>query len=298
MNRQSAPVERFAIPSSMRGVPIFGLLFFSVMAVASATLPFMPEEEKTHGAAVTYAVSIAGIVVFGGFAGFAVWMLGQFREASISVDGEGIWKTNSPREAGLTRWTEIVQLRERNMLQRLELLDRIGSTRARLEHQLDGFTRLVEIVRERASLDPVGAAGASAFTKPLSHHLFFILTMIGLLIASAFIGIIIGQNIACALFLPIALLLWFYLSIPCGLELTETNLIVSWPLRRLPLSRKDVISVKFEELIVQHGQKIPRVLIRYTRGRRAIAAHNFGIPAFQLKEKLDAWLASADGSGI
>ncbi len=90
---------------------------------------------------------------------------------------------------GLLRWADIGRIRERAGQQCLEIFDRTGRKRIRVEYQLNGFETLRNRLYENICVSGQGVRSRD-FSKNPVYHLFYWACGIGF----SWLGLYIGQN--------------------------------------------------------------------------------------------------------
>jgi len=131
----------YALPPSVGLWCLAGVVLFWAMALCGLLLPFIVGERALETG--------LGAVVF--FLPLGWYALDGWRRRAdyVQVGSTHITLVRASGSDVAMRWDEIVEMRERPVLRRLELLDRQRRV-LRVEFQLTGFARLRELVQERA----------------------------------------------------------------------------------------------------------------------------------------------------
>ena len=157
--------------------------------------------------------------------------LKKIPRADITADDDGLWHTHESKPRGLLRWADIGRIRERAGQQCLEIFDRTGRKRIRVEYQLTGFEGLRNRLYENIRLSGERARGRD-FSKNPGYHLFYWACGIGF----SWLGLYIGQNSSPVLgfggmSLLVMVLVYDYLKTVFRVEIRPQGLTVFYPLR-------------------------------------------------------------------
>jgi hypothetical protein len=282
-----APPERFELATSSRWLLLASPWVLLAFAILSAATPFFPDKGKPQNEAFLLGFSIVCGTLFGISAWFFFGIVRRLPETAMTVDSEGIWPTISTRETALVRWADVVRLRQREVMQRLELLDRSGTVVARLEYQLRDFARLRAIVLERSRLDQTHSV-LGTHKKSKWHHVFAIGAMLSFALLGWYIGDeqpLIGYG---GMTLVVGMIAWEYWTTPFRLRVTPHQLEIDRLWRRQIVPREHVTSIEIDDELVNHA-KHPKVTVRLIGGAKPIHFKDVGIPAVELHQVLHAW---------
>ncbi len=163
---------------------------------------------------------------------------------SVEVDPAGLRLVTKTGAAHSVSWPEIAELRERRVLERVELVDSAGRERARLDYQIIGFEDLLAYV-----LDHVPAAApapAVQFLRRASRG-DIIVDGLSLALSAAVTVIALAQREFVGLMVP-GLLLGLTAARHFGLvravEISGRTVTVCRWLRRTTMDLKDVSAVR------------------------------------------------------
>lgn len=279
--------ERYELETSSRWLLSASPWFFLAFAILSAAIPFFPDEGKPRNEAFLLGFSVACGTLFGIGAWFFFGIARRLPDAAVTVDEEGIWPTIRARETALVKWADVVRLRQREVMQRLELLDRSGAVVAQLEYQLRDFPRIRAIVMERSRLEPAHAV-LGIHEKSKWHHVFTIGAMLGFALLGWYIGDeqpLIGYG---GIALIVGVIAWEYWTTPFRLRITPQQLEIDRLWRRQIVPRQRVASIEIEDELINHA-KHPKVTVRLVGGGKPIHFKDVGIPAVELHQVLQAW---------
>lgn len=126
---------------------------------------------------ISLGLAVFGVVFFGGLALVSL-RLGHSPEVySVEISDDGVRRTSS---GAWIPWTGVVALRERPILNRIDLIGPGGPTGITLEYQLEAFQEALDRVLERVRLDI--PHDSESFRRPLFSwsRLFVFATTIGL----------------------------------------------------------------------------------------------------------------------
>ena len=146
--------ETFVVDRSFVVLVKVGCALAAAFAVLCLALPFLADSSGQRTEAPSrvplYVASLLGAGLFGFGGWYCYRIIKRVPFLAVTVDADGVWPAHLPKEKAILRWPEIVDLRERPMGQRLDLVDDDGAVLLRLEYQLAGFERLRALVVERS----------------------------------------------------------------------------------------------------------------------------------------------------
>src|SRR6185436_14228792 len=120
------PPEHFKLDPLMKWMFFIAPVIFFGFAMLGVALLLLAGDDHPRKVAFERGLGAVLTLMFGGAAWFCWRLLPDVKFAAVSLDDEGIWQQSKPRASGLVRWREIARVRERPLLQRLELHDRTG----------------------------------------------------------------------------------------------------------------------------------------------------------------------------
>jgi hypothetical protein len=280
----SALNEHFELERWQRRLMLASPWLMGAFTLLAVSLPFLPDDGAARNKAWEWAIAACGALFFGAWTWVAVKTVRQLRTYAISLDETGIWPAHRPRDSSLLRWQEVRGLRERPVLQRLELLDASGHARLSLEYQLERFEYLRGIVVQRAAL---ATAYAQALALGIGHHVI----SVGVLIAAVAGGLYIFDEqpflgAICIIVLGGALA-WEYLTTPSGLQIRPSAIVIEWPGRRREIRPQDVQAIELGDSFANYARH-PQVRITDRWGKQVVL-RRLGQSAAQLHRTLVAW---------
>ena len=280
--------QRFEVERSARLLFTASSCFFAALALSCAILPLFPYDGKDRNEVAVVALAIFGCSVSGLAFWYAFRVVRKLPEAAITIDEDGLWPTFKDKDSALVKWSDIVRLRERDILQRLDVLDASGKVVANLEYQLRDFQRLRRITLERASLTSSVVSGAGVHQKPLFYHLLNLGIMMGFALLGRYVGPaspLLGYG---GVPLVVALIAWEYWNTPFRIRIAHDALEVDWPARRKTVPWECIAGVDVEDVFIK-GSRIPHVNVRLLDGSNSIHLQGLGLQAVELHQILQAW---------
>lgn len=133
--------ETFVFSKWMKIQMWLAAFIFSGFAILGAVLFFVPSANAK-------GVGLACMLMFGFFDVFSILMIFRLRE-KIVINEQGVTSCYPSKEPVTLRWNEIEKLRDRPMLQRLELHGFNSFVMIKLENQLENFDRARALVLEK-----------------------------------------------------------------------------------------------------------------------------------------------------
>lgn len=86
--------------------------------------------------------------------------------------------------------------------------------------------------------------------------------------------------------------MWEYLTTANKVELLPNELLISWPLKQLALSRTEVVALDVSDVIANHARH-PQVLLTHKGSKKPVALRDLGSSAVELKLALESWQRNA-----
>jgi hypothetical protein len=263
-------VERFGYPKRLKTLLWVCFVAMLGFTLFFAALPWLPGKPDIW-------VSVAGLLLFGGFALASLpYLLRCAKAHEIEIDDKTITFVHRSGRRTTLRWDDIVAVRERPLLMSTELHGSDGTGMIRIENQLERIDRLRSIVGRRVQAATAGARPVPCTFGRLT--LFWVLlgcsTAIMWIIAIA--GTLHGEWRAAFLAFTPLLFGWEWTA----LTITKRTLIIRAPLRcrRIPLSNIDIVAVGTHE---RQGTAHPIVVVRLRSGKTLrLAAMRDGAWAF------------------
>lgn len=275
------------------------VLIFAVFTILFIALPFIPEPSdaancnQPRSTVTTYVLSSVGTIFFSALAWYGYLIVRSFPYKSITVDNDGLWLAHLSKETGLIRWTDIANIRERKLLQRMDLVDSKGITLLRLEYQLKQFSELRTMVaKETASRITLPSLPVS-FSKPAFYHVFYGLNIVafsalcwymaqsmgaGWMIAGAVLVIVIGYE---------------YLETIFKVTISTENIVIQYPVSIHTYLYTDIESVQINEKTIQ-GARHPEVMLFIKNDKKSLRLMGLGIDAIRLHQVIQSiWQKSS-----
>lgn len=282
IDRQTFDLDRWLVRLSY-----FGIWFFAAFAILSIGLAIFEiiQNPENKGALVVYLLMA---LLFAGFAYAGYRMTRQFGRAPVSVDEDGLWPVSLGKSDGLVRWEDIGSIRERQYGQRLELLDRDGSSLIKLEYQLVGFETLRQIVLAKIRRSDSDIDCPAIFKKSIGYHIFTILAIIGFTALAYYAGQ--ERPVLGLLLFGVVVLLSVndYVRTVAKLTINRRNLDIRYPLRNKIIDLSEVSSIYLTDQFVK-ATRHPEVVVESHTDRKPIRLKQLGIDALALYDLLDRW---------
>jgi len=282
------PTDHFELDGFMKWLFLAAPWIFGAFALLGAGIPFLSDDGQSRNEAFLRGVSAVLTLFFGAAAWYSWRITNKLPHAAVSLDAEGIWPTVESRTTALVRWQQVAHLRERPMLQRLELLDASKGLLLRLEYQLADFPRLRNIVLSRASLDKPKLEANRTFSKTPAHHVFNVGALVGfsalalyMLQVQPLLGALLGVSV-------VGFGGWEYANTVHKVRVQGNELTLYWPGRAQRLRREEVQAFQIEDLLVNFARH-PQVVVQCVAPTRSFKLRNLGVPAVELERTLLAW---------
>lgn len=237
-------------------VSLIGCIAFMVFGMS---LPFLPDDGKSS-ANGTLIVSLMCTALFGFFAALSWRTLKKLPLAEIAADDDGIWYLHAGKNNGLVTWEKIHKIKERQYLQRLDLMGSNNRELLRVEYQLHGFEQLREVLNEKACTQKVESEQFK-FSKGSFYHLS---NLVGIVCFSA-LGIYVGQGGNpllgyFAMSVLVAVIIYEYLVTVTGIEVTSNGFKVAYPFTTKNISYIDVEDIIIAD-VFHKGNRIPEIWV-------------------------------------
>lgn len=157
------------------------LALVSVLGIAIALDP----DARSEPVALALAAGVAVI-----FSGIGLWCLhlARTQRYGIEIGREGL-RPLVAGTAGHVSWAEIAELRERPLLERVELCSPGGEVRARLEYQLENFEEaLAAVIAQVRPAPHLPTQGSRIEIRALTAQPGFVLAILAASAAFAFVS--------------------------------------------------------------------------------------------------------------
>jgi len=280
--------ERFELEKTARWLLLAAPWFMAAFVVFFAAMPFLPDDGKPKNDEFIVGLSIFGMSMFGVGAWYSWKIVRRLPLAAVSIDQEGLWPSIADRSQALVPWSNIVRLRERPVLQRIEALDASGRVVAKLEYQLQNFERARSLTLERAHLPTQKMPASGTFQKSKWHHPFSISVIFGFALLGWYVGPIQPFVGYVGMPLVVGMVAWEYWTTPFRLRVTRDALEIHLPGRRQRVPKQHVAAVEIQDDLVNHA-KHPAVTLRLVSSSKPIKLKALGVQAVELHQVLQAW---------
>jgi len=258
-----------------------GVGFFGAMATLSLFLPVIVNGPGLSPSSA-YAISIGMALIFAGFGIASYLVVRKAQRFSISVDEEGLWKSQEPRNETLLKWGSIKSVHQRASGQRLELIGFTGEHLLDIEYQLTGFDELRVLIlsKIRKSERPYPQRYQK---KRFYLPLHFVLA--ALLLAGVWYYVFVGKVfLAFGIFMVLLLVAYGFVTSVTAITLWRDRILVEYPWRKFEILSRDIETLVFND-IHDKGTRVPQVGIKVNNGR-VIKLQYLGIDETELFREL------------
>lgn len=200
----------------------------------------MPAEDGKDGVGII-VVALCGAGFFAILAWAAFYMLRQFPYANICVDEQGIWPAHLPKEQALVPWHSINKIKDRRVMQRLDLMDAMGKRLIKIEYQLLEFLRLRQLVFEKTRQEKVLNLPVTYEKRPLHHHSTYALSIMFLLLG----GFLVVEEVYIG-FIAVLVIYWIveeYLQAVYKVVLHDGYMLLFYPRRTIKVEYEKIRSI-------------------------------------------------------
>jgi len=278
-------VVRTSLWSGVFTIVVFGSLF-----VLSVVLLGMGE--------ITAVESLGYAAFFGFFLLMGAYMvhfsLVTAPRSAVYLNDEGLWLSGSPEEHAFVRWDDVRRIRERPILQRLELLDERGESRLRVEYQIEEFEKFAPelMARTRPYRDLIPLHTTHRMRKVV--HGFWAIALC--LSITAWIwfgeGTLRSDWFFCLL---AAGALYYLLRTPIRLRITPDALETQLFIRTFRDERDDIHSFEFQCEMASHQRNF--IIEPVQKGRPSgVVIGGLQTSILEVYEALEEWLAQDPGT--
>jgi hypothetical protein len=201
----------------------------------------------------------------------------------VTIDVDGLWPAHSCKENGFVPWHAICGFKERQILQRFELLGSDGTTLMRLEYQLSGFETLRSLVIEKTAKHQLPNLPAE-YSKPFLYHVFEIVGAAGF----ALLGVYLANAKALLGYMAmggVVLIMREYLTTIYRLVVYLDRIEIHYPFRTRRVSLAEVTAVKMGDTF-NGGSRRSHVEIFVVKSRKHILLKNLGVQSASLYQVL------------
>ena len=230
-----------------------------------------------------------GALFFFGLGFFGLRIVRKAPSYAIAVDDAGIRYVQGRPTMEEVKWTDLIGVRERHSLQRLDVLSRQGFT-LRVEYQLEKFDELRAIILSRVKA-AAGPLLPFAHQKSFLFHVFYALS-IWLLIYGAYYYFALGSGGEQELYLSIGLsvlcvfIVREYWTHVIGVKITHLEVVLKYPFRFVSIDVSHIAAVELKDDFVKQS-RIPFVFIKLLSGK-SYSIKSAGVDAIQLVAALEA----------
>lgn len=244
----------YNIDKSFKGIILLGLVLFGGGLVLSILLPFV--EPKLIRIWWIWVPVIAGYCIFTKIF-IDTWKqlknYVKLNDYSISL--------HSPNSLLETiKWTEIKEIKENGILERLILQDKFGKA-VRLEYQLENMSELLNIVFKKIPHLAKHYSQLRKFRRSIHPHLFFGIVLIPILFLTAY-SWYSGSLFSTIIFSGFSCLLVYVLLIEyIGVRIFNDRITIVYPLWKKDIKFSQIKNISFEIIRDGNGKSSPFVTL-------------------------------------
>lgn len=281
------PAQIFKIEKSYLLLVKASVFICAALAVLAGAIPFIPDSSSAANCAADsdptglYIISFMGAAFFGSLGGYCYLILKRIPLQAIAADDDGLWYAHQDKAVGLVPWRDITKVKERKMLQRLDLLDAQGTARMRLENQLVQFGQLRDLVTKQIAASLEYPQLPVTFGKAVSNNV-----LMGAAIAAVFLaGLYLGEikslfgYLGAAFFAAITG--YQYLTTVYKIVVTQEQLFVHYPTVTRIYSYSDIDSIQIIDQYDQ-GRRSSEVCVFLKQVKEPLRLGELGIDAISL----------------
>lgn len=258
--------DTFSIDKQFVQYMKFGVVLSAGLALLGMALPFMPDDESVAGCTVadpagTYVVSAFLVLCSGAATWYLIGIVRNIPLTSISVDEEGIWYSHLRKEEGLVEWKDIAAVKERQYLQRVDMIGRDGNVLVRLEYQLSRFGQLRSFVLERISKYVKVPQLPICVAKSPLYHVGNVAGLVGF----GVLGWIVGRDNPWVGYLGVGLMeiaiAREYFTTAWRTTIDKDGIRIEYPTVQREHTWENVESVSLSDVFDRNGVMHPQVLV-------------------------------------
>ncbi len=280
--------QTFVIDKKFGQILKVSLGVFVAFTLLGIALPFLPDDasaaECTQPASPirTYIVSLVCTLFFAALALYSLRILKALPLQSVAADNDGLWLAHLSKGAGLVRWQDIAIVRERPILQRLDLLSEGGNVLLKLEYQLTQFSQLRSLVIDKtAGQVAIPALPVTAAKRPV-YHLFYAVGFIGF----GALGWKVGPESPWLGYLGmtglVVVIAYEYLTTVSKVTIDRDCLVIAYPTVRRSYPWADIDSVQLSDVFDQNGAMHPQLSVTVRGGGKPFCLRGLAMDAVAL----------------
>ena len=252
--------ETFRISGSMKGLMLFGLLFFGGGLLLSIALPFfMPEIFKIIWIWVPVIIGYCLIVKLF----LKAW---QERDDYITATNKGIALYSPETQKEFIKWGEISEIKENNIFERLILFGKNNKI-IKIEYELTDLNNLLNILINNIPHLTKEYTALTTFHRTIHLHLFY---TVALLFIVPFIAYGIYSKsyfIAIGFTLFSVLVVYLLLVEFIKIEIEKTSINTVFPLWEKRINLSQIREVTLENIRGSDGKAARCVLLKLNSGK-------------------------------
>jgi hypothetical protein len=272
--------QTYEIESGFKRLTAIGSWVFLGFVLFFIAIPFIPDESHSRNPNAIYILSMIGAIFFGLLSWYGFTIIKRLPFSSVTIDTDGIWPSHKGKKDALVRWQAITNIKERPVMQRLELIGSKGTPLLRIEYQLSNFDKLRAQLIERINIKKYQYLPMS-FSKKRIYHLFYLSCGLGF----AWLGWYVGQDSPLfgygGMAFVVFMLGYEYLTTAWSLSLDHHGWTVRYPMLSRCFQYNDIITVNLSDTLVK-GARHPEVHVLLNNIKKPIKFKALGIDAVLL----------------
>ena len=199
--------------------------------------------------------------------------------ATFVTDEDGIWPKNAGKKQGLVPWSAIAAMKDRTLLQRLDLFDSAGNRLLMIDYQISDFDTLKKIIYEK-TYQSTPLTSQRTFRKGFFYHIVW--TVIIVAIPGFFFALLhhFHPRFEYVVAAPMAALyLWIYIKQPFGMDIDQRSIVLVYPTGEKSIPLSDIEKVGLADNIdPENGNRIPVISLTIKNRPKPIKLNNVGVP--------------------
>ncbi|HEY8569866.1 hypothetical protein [Microbulbifer sp.] len=221
--------------------------------------------------------ALFGLILFVGLAVAIFRVLKSLPLRTLATDNEGIWYIHQNRERGLVPWEHIINVRERPLMQRLELLGSNGHVLIHVEYQLTGFETLRNTIHRKVDI-AAAFDGQTRFGCSNGYHWLPIGSLVVWPSLGIYVGLTSSPGIGIAAVVMSIFIAWEYFTTATGVEIYPNAIEINYPAAKRRLQFSEIQDIRLTDSH-HRGNRVPEVLISSRNSAKPHKLKQLGVDA-------------------
>ena len=273
-------MQEFKIKKSAVWTLIVCLIFFLLFTALGLSLPFFPDQDADS---MRESIIVSSMVVMV-FAPLVIWVgvvLKNISRATLVLDDDGIWYKHIGKETGLVIWGQIVEMKERSLRQRFDLIDSNSESLLRVEYQLDDFEHLRYLLSEKIATAKQ-LFSQKKFKKSIFYHLIYAVLIVCAISAAWFFGsefkpLVIYGGVS----LFIVALLFEYAKEITSIEIRGNTIQLNYLFRKKSIPTSEILDIQLSD-VFSKGNRYSQVSMIVKEVKEPYLLRQLGVDANKL----------------